>query len=198
MYDELSNVDFVPTNLPVHKGRAKLVLLEDNGPVIQICIKGRNPTLRHVPRVHRVNTDACYERIRGDPGIFLRYWPTKYQLADILTKGSFTKLEWDRLVDLLQIRPYKRTQKEKDVQAMISQPERFQIHDGSDEDVASIPTIEPNHKNRKNINNLERKIRNLKTKNHKNRRNHKHLKNKNNNELKNHKNIKKIKPLNNR
>ena len=151
MYDELSNVDFVPTNLPEHKGRAKLVLLEDNDPVIQICIKGRNPTLRHVPRVHRVNTDACYERIRDDPGIFLRYWPTKYQLADILTKGSFTKLEWDRLVDLLQIRPYKRTQKEKDVQAMISQPERFQIHYGSDDDAASIPTIKPNHKNRKNI-----------------------------------------------
>ena len=67
MYEELSNVDFVPTNLPQHSGRAKLVLLEDNDPVIQICIKGRNPTLRHVPRVHRVNTDACYERIRDDP-----------------------------------------------------------------------------------------------------------------------------------
>ena len=152
MYDELSNVDFVPTNLPEHSGRAKLVLLEDNDPVIQICIKGRNPTLRHVPRVHRVNTHACYERIRDDPGIFLRYWPTKYQLADILTTGSFTKLEWDRLVDLLQIRPYKRTQKEKDVQAMISQPEGFQIHDGSEDDAASIPSIKPNHKNRKNEN----------------------------------------------
>ena len=35
---------------------------------------------------------------------------------------------------------------------MISQPERFQIHDGSDEDAASIPTIKPNHKNRKNMN----------------------------------------------
>ena len=62
MYDELSNVDYVPTNLPAPNGRAVLVLLEDNDPVIQICIKGRNPTLRHVPRVHRVNTDACYER----------------------------------------------------------------------------------------------------------------------------------------
>ena len=82
-----------------------------------------------------------------------------------MTKGSFTKLAWDRLVDLLQIRPYKSTQKEKDVQAMISQPERFQIHDSSDDDAASIPTIKPNcsdngaasvssiesnHKNRKN------------------------------------------------
>ena len=146
----LSAWTFVPTNLPAPNGRAKLVLLEDNDPVIQICIKGRNPTLRHVPRVHRVNTDACYERIRDDPGIFLRYWPTKYQLADILTKGSFTKLEWDRLVDLLRIRSYKRTKQEKDVQAMISQPEsKFQDHDGSADDAASIPKTNPNHKNRK-------------------------------------------------
>ena len=105
IYDELASVDYVPPNLPEPNGRAMLVLLEDNDPVIQICIKGRNPTLRHVPRVHRVNTDATYERIRDDPGIYMRYWPTKYQLADILTKGSFTKTEWDRLVDLLQIRP---------------------------------------------------------------------------------------------
>ena len=146
-------MDFVPTNLPAPNGRAKLVLLEDNDPVIQICIKGRNPTLRHVPRVHRVNTDACYERIRDDPGIFLRYWPTKYQLADILTKGSFAKVEWDRLVDLLQTRPHKRTQREKDVQAMISRPEsKFEDYEETADDVASIPKTHPNHKNRKNIN----------------------------------------------
>ena len=34
----------------------------------------------------------------------MRHWPTKYQLADILTKGSFTKQSWDQLLDLLQIR----------------------------------------------------------------------------------------------
>ena len=34
----------------------------------------------------------------------MRYWPMKYQLADILTKGSFTKQSWDQLLDLLQIR----------------------------------------------------------------------------------------------
>ena len=100
----MKSVDFVPPNLPLPNGRACLILLEDNDPVIQICIKGRNPTLRHVARVHRVNTDACYERIREDPGIYMRYWPTKYQLADILTKGSFTKQSWDQLLDLLQIR----------------------------------------------------------------------------------------------
>ena len=33
----------------------------------------------------------------------MRYWPTKYQLADMLAKGSFTKQSWDSLFDLLQI-----------------------------------------------------------------------------------------------
>ena len=52
----------------------------------------------------------------------MRYWPTKYQLADILTKGSFTKTEWDRLVDLLQIRPAKyKNKQEKDAQARLTQ-----------------------------------------------------------------------------
>ena len=126
------------------------MLLEDNDPVIQICIKGRNPALRHVPRVHRVNTDACYERIRDDPGIFLPYWPTKYQLADILTKGSFTKMERDRLVDLLQIRLAKRTKQEKDAQAKISQVESmFDEFDDAVTDGASIPKTIPNHKNHK-------------------------------------------------
>jgi len=91
IYDELLAVDYVPCNIPEPNGRAILVLLEDNDPVIQILIKGRNTTLRHVPRVHRVNIDATYERIRCGPGIYLRHWPTEYQMADILTKGSFTK-----------------------------------------------------------------------------------------------------------
>ena len=83
IYEALTSVDYVPPNVPRPNGRAILVLLEDNDPVIQICIKGRNPTLRHVPRVHRVNIDATYERIREDPGISMRYWPTHVQFADI-------------------------------------------------------------------------------------------------------------------
>lgn len=104
IYDELMSVDYVPPNLPKPNGRAKLVLLEDNDPVIQICIKGRNPTLRHMPRIHRVNIDATYERIREDPCDYMRYWPKQYQLADILTKPSFTGKPWKQLLVLLQIR----------------------------------------------------------------------------------------------
>ena len=36
--------------------------------------------------------------------IYMRNWPTKYQLADTFTKGSFTKQSWDTLLVLLQIR----------------------------------------------------------------------------------------------
>lgn len=43
MYEELTSVDYVPTNLPEPTGRAILVLLEDNDPVIQICIKRPQP-----------------------------------------------------------------------------------------------------------------------------------------------------------
>ena len=104
IYDALVAVDYVPCNVPVPNGRAVLVMLEDNDPVIQILIKGRATQLRHCPRVHRVNIDATYERIRCDPGIYLRHWPTQYQMADILTKGSFTKQQWDELLDLAQLR----------------------------------------------------------------------------------------------
>ena len=85
-------------------GRARLVLLEDHDPVIQICIKRLNPSLRHVPRIHRVNIDATYERIREDPGTHMRYRPTHHQLVDILTKASFTGKTWETVLGLLQIR----------------------------------------------------------------------------------------------
>ena len=64
----LESVDHVPCNVPKPDCRASLVLVEDNDPVIQICINGRNPTLRHIPRLHRINVDATYDRVREDPG----------------------------------------------------------------------------------------------------------------------------------
>ena len=99
-------------------------MLEDNDPVIQICIKGRNPTLRHVPRIHRINVDSIYARLREDPDILMRYWPTKYQLANLLTKGTFTKNVWDSLLELLQIREIKREDEG------ISQADTAQEEDG--------------------------------------------------------------------
>ena len=77
--------------------------LEDNDAVIKMIIKGRSPNLRHVGRTHRVDLDWLFERIMKDPGIFVKYVGTKEQLADILTKGSFTADAWDTLMKLCLI-----------------------------------------------------------------------------------------------
>ena len=44
------------------------------------------------PGVHRVDVDWLLERILTDTGISIKYVNTKFQLADIFTKGSFTEI----------------------------------------------------------------------------------------------------------
>ena len=76
---------------------ATLHEFEDNEAVIKIVIKGRSPTMRHVSRTHRVALDWLFDRINLDPKIQILYIDTKHQHADILTKGSFTRDEWNSL-----------------------------------------------------------------------------------------------------
>ena len=61
--------------------------------------------MRHVGRTHRVDLDWLFERIHKDPAISIKYVNTKQQLADILTKGSFTEATWKVLCELMQIQP---------------------------------------------------------------------------------------------
>ena len=75
----------------------------DNEAVIKITIKGRSPNLRYVGRTHRVDLDFVSECFRKDTGIAIRYVGTKNQMADLLTKGSFTGPQWSTLVELIQL-----------------------------------------------------------------------------------------------
>lgn len=59
--------------------------------------------MRHVQRTHRVNLDWLFERMARDPGIRIKFVGTKQQIADILTKGSFTAIQWKALLRLAQI-----------------------------------------------------------------------------------------------
>ena len=59
--------------------------------------------MRHVSRTHRVVLDRLFDRINLDPKIQIKYVDTKNQLADILTKRSFTRDEWNHLLHLLNI-----------------------------------------------------------------------------------------------
>ena len=68
-----------------------------------MIVKGRSPALGHVPRTHRVDLDWLFERCQYDPAIMIRFVPTKDQLADMLTKGSFAALQWQQQLKLWEI-----------------------------------------------------------------------------------------------
>ena len=68
-----------------------------------MIMKGRSPTMRHVSRTHRVALDWLIDRIFLDPKIQMKYIDTKKQLEDILTKGNFTRDEWNHLLTLFNI-----------------------------------------------------------------------------------------------
>ena len=68
--------------------------------MIKMIIKGRSPAMRHVSRTHRVALDWLFDRINLDSKIQIKYIDTKNQLADILTKGNFTRDEWNHLLNL--------------------------------------------------------------------------------------------------
>ena len=91
--DQLSNVDYVPTH-----GESQLYIFEDSEAVIKMIIGGRSPTMRHVSRTHRVALDWLFDRINLEPKIQIKYVGTNKQLADTLTKGSFTCDEWNHLL----------------------------------------------------------------------------------------------------
>ena len=76
---------------------------EDNEAVIKMIVEGRSPTMRHVSRTHRVALDWLFDRINLDSKIQIKYIDTKNQLADILTKGKFTRDEWNHLLCLFNI-----------------------------------------------------------------------------------------------
>ena len=59
--------------------------------------------MRHVSRTHRVALDWLLNRMNLDPKIQIKYIDTKNQLADILTKGSFSRDEWNHLLCLFNI-----------------------------------------------------------------------------------------------
>ena len=68
-----------------------------------MTIKGRSTAMRHITRTHRVNLDWLYERFLYDSHFLIRYIDTKFQIADILTKGSFTIDQWKILLKYCSI-----------------------------------------------------------------------------------------------
>ena len=124
--DAMQDIDVVPSNVQSSRQEALLYVFEDNEAVIKMIIKGRSPTIledlilfckyegrsptmRHVTRTHRVALDWLFDRINLDPKIQIKYIDTKNQLADILTKGNFTRDEWNHLLNLFNISHFSST-----------------------------------------------------------------------------------------
>ena len=59
--------------------------------------------MRHVSRTHRVALSWLFDRVIGPQKIQIKYVDTKNQLADMLTKGNFTRDEWNHLLRLFNI-----------------------------------------------------------------------------------------------
>ena len=107
--DVLHDTDSVPSNVQSASREALLYVFEDNEAVIKMIMKGRSPSMRHVSRTHRVALDWLFDRINLDPKIQIKYIDTKNQLADILTKGNFTRDEWNHLLTLFNISHFSST-----------------------------------------------------------------------------------------
>ena len=107
--DVTKDIDTVPSNVQSSRQEALLYVFEDNEAVIKMIIKGRSPTMRHVSRTHRVALDWLFDRINLDSKIQIKYIDTKNQLADIFTKGSITRDEWNHLLCLFNIRHFSPT-----------------------------------------------------------------------------------------
>ena len=101
----LNNVDRVPSNVQFSHQQA-LYVFEDNEAVIKMIENGRSLTMRHVSRTHRVALDWSFDRINLDPKIQIKYIDTN---ADILTKGNFTRDEWNPLLCLFNITHFSST-----------------------------------------------------------------------------------------
>ena len=91
-YEETLCVTPHQTSAPITKSRLQFMI-----------INGRSPTMRHVSRTLRVALDWLFDRINLDPKIQIKYVDIKHQLVDRLTKGNFTRDEWNNLLDLFNI-----------------------------------------------------------------------------------------------
>ena len=93
--EQLSNVDYVPTNTHSSQGESQSYIFEDNEAVIKMIIKGRSPTMRAL--------DRLFDTINLEPKIQIKCVDPKNQLADMLTRERFSRDEWNHLLHLFNI-----------------------------------------------------------------------------------------------
>ena len=122
---QLDNVDFSSSNVNSSHQEALLYVVEDNEAVIKMIKKGRSPTMDMCPEPTELLLIGYSIELLGTPKIQIKHIDTKNQLAAILTKGNFTRDEWNHLLCLFNTSHFssincsevmsKRTQKKNQV-----------------------------------------------------------------------------------
>ena len=75
---------------------------EDNQAMIRVVRSGRNPTMRHLNRVHRVDIASMHEK-QEIPRIKLVYEKSTTMAADIYTKGFVNNVKWHNAISLINV-----------------------------------------------------------------------------------------------
>ena len=76
-------------------------MFDDNDAVIKVTIRRLEPD--HETCFHRIDLTWLFDRINSDQTIQIKYVNTSEQLADILTKGSFSRERWSQLIHLFHL-----------------------------------------------------------------------------------------------
>eukprot|EP00972_Heterocapsa_arctica_P108033 15911046-Heterocapsa_arctica.AAC.1 len=77
---------------------------------MQVLKSGKNPTMRHLNRTHRVNLAWLSQVFMKCDQVHIAYCNANEQAADLLTKGFTNPQPWERVRSLIGIVPrlYKR------------------------------------------------------------------------------------------
>ena len=78
---------------PKRTTRVKMVFHEDNSAFIQVVRTGRNQTMRHLNRHHRISVAFLHETFKGEDWDLI-YTPSAEMCADIFTKAFNDPLKW--------------------------------------------------------------------------------------------------------
>ena len=79
-----------------------LTIHEDNTACLTVCKTGRNPTMRHLQRVHRVSIAWLHERYHDSRTNF-KYTMSEAMAADTFTKAFKESKTWETLMGLIGI-----------------------------------------------------------------------------------------------
>ena len=75
---------------------------EDNMAMIQVMRHGRNPTMRHLGRAHRVSVSFLHEQF-DDGDFVLCYEVSSRMAADIYTKAFTDPIKWQVVLELINV-----------------------------------------------------------------------------------------------